>query len=170
MALADAGLVADALEFGLEGVLVAGVGDIEEEIRVVGLQELGGRHGGADAEDAGGPISTGLAPGQRRPHRRNMNLHLSASCHFAQTFEMRALPTLFAAYCKFDQYSKLVTSKLCTTYLLGHTFKMRNRVRTEYRNLRVEKNVINWRKEICRSDWIGLRWLLNQILGRMLAE
>ncbi len=38
-----------ALEFGLEIVLVAAVGDVEEEIGVLGLQKLRRRHCSTDA-------------------------------------------------------------------------------------------------------------------------
>ena len=78
MPLPNPRLVADALELGLERGFVGGVGDVEEEVGVVGLEELGGGHGGADAEDARRPFSAGLSPGQRRPHGR-----FSVRCHFS---------------------------------------------------------------------------------------
>jgi len=71
-------VLTDALELGLERFLVAGVGDVEEEIRVLGLQKLRGRHRRADAQHTRRSIGARLTP----EHNWSLSLHLSAGRHF----------------------------------------------------------------------------------------
>jgi len=53
-----------ALELSLEGFLLTAVGNVEEKVGVLGLQELRWRNGSADAQNASWPLGAGLSSRQ----------------------------------------------------------------------------------------------------------